>query len=77
MTTAVRTAEERFGDLPDFAYTPTYLDDLDGFPGLRIAYVDEGPADAEHTFLCLHGQPTWGYRMPATRSTAIATPSSD
>ena len=24
-------------------------------------YLDEGPADAEHTFLCLHGQPTWCY----------------
>lgn len=60
-TTAVRTADEHFADLPDFAYTPTYLDDLDGFPGLRIAYIDEGPADAEHTFLCLHGQPTWGF----------------
>jgi pimeloyl-ACP methyl ester carboxylesterase len=41
--------------------SPHYLDDLDGFTGLRIAYLDEGPADAEHTFLCLHGQPTWGF----------------
>ena len=23
--------------------------------------VDEGPKDAEHVFLCLHGEPTWGY----------------
>ena len=23
--------------------------------------MDEGPADAKHTFLCLHGQPTWSY----------------
>jgi pimeloyl-ACP methyl ester carboxylesterase len=23
--------------------------------------VDEGPHDAAHTFLCLHGEPTWGY----------------
>lgn len=57
----VRTAEERFTDLPDFAYTPSYLDDPDGLTGLRVAYVDEGPPDAERTFLCLHGQPTWGF----------------
>ena len=25
-----------------------------------MAYVDEGPATAP-VFLCLHGQPTWGY----------------
>lgn len=61
MITAVRTADKRFNNLPDFAYAPRYLDDLDGFPGLRMAYIDEGPADAEHTFLCLHGQPTWGF----------------
>jgi haloalkane dehalogenase/tRNA(adenine34) deaminase len=24
-------------------------------------YVDEGPRAAAHTFLCLHGQPTWAY----------------
>src|SRR5260370_21197384 len=24
-------------------------------------WVDEGPADAEDVFLCLHGQPTWSY----------------
>jgi len=58
MTQALRTAEERFDNLPDFAYAPSYVDDLDGIQGLRIAYLDEGPADAEHTFLCLHGQPT-------------------
>lgn len=61
MTQFVRTAEERFTNLPDFAYTPSYLDGLDGLTGLRVAYVDEGPTDAERTFLCLHGQPTWGF----------------
>jgi haloalkane dehalogenase len=24
-------------------------------------YLDEGRKDAAHTFLCLHGQPTWSY----------------
>jgi haloalkane dehalogenase len=61
MSRALRTAEERFDNLPDFPYAPRYVDDLDGIQSLRIAYLDEGPADAEHTFLCLHGQPTWGF----------------
>jgi len=26
-----------------------------------MAYYDEGPADAETVFLCLHGEPTWSY----------------
>ena len=29
--------------------------------GLRMAYVDAGPADATETVLLLHGEPTWGY----------------
>lgn len=61
MTLALRTSEDRFLDLPDFSWKPKYLDDLDRFRGLRVAYIDEGPANAEHTFLCLHGQPTWGF----------------
>lgn len=61
MTEALRTAEEGFTDLPDFPYTPNYVDDLNSLTGLRVAYVDDGRTDAEHTFLCLHGQPTWGF----------------
>ncbi len=58
---AVRTPDERFAKLPDFAYAPHYLDDLSGYEGLRLAYIDEGPRDAKHTFLCLHGEPTWSF----------------
>src|SRR4051794_29686795 len=62
MMDALRTPDDRFRDLPDFgAVAPHYLDPLPGFPGLRMHYVDEGPRDARHTFLCLHGQPTWAY----------------
>ncbi len=32
-----------------------------GFPGLRLHYVDEGAAESDEVFLCLHGQPTWSY----------------
>lgn len=61
MTKVLRTPEERFVNLPDFPYDPVYIDDLKGFEGLRLHYVDEGPKNADHTFLCLHGEPTWGY----------------
>lgn len=58
---ALRTPEERFRDLPGFSYQPHYFDSLPGYEGLRMAFVDEGPRDAMHTFLCLHGEPTWSY----------------
>jgi pimeloyl-ACP methyl ester carboxylesterase len=61
MTEVLRTPEERFGNLPDFSYSPNYLDDLKGYEGLRMHYVDAGPPGAENVFLCLHGEPTWSY----------------
>jgi pimeloyl-ACP methyl ester carboxylesterase len=61
MADILRTSDERFENLPDFPYAPNYLDDLKGYGGLRMHYVDEGPQDAETVFLCLHGEPTWSY----------------
>lgn len=58
---ALRTPDSRFAVLPAFPWTPRYVEDLPGFPGLRLHTVDEGPRDAAHTFLCLHGEPTWSY----------------
>ena len=58
---SLRTPDERFEQLPDWPYEPRYISDLTGAEGLRVHYVDEGPADADHTFLCLHGEPTWSY----------------
>lgn len=52
----VRTADDRFSDLPDFDYGPHYLEHAND---LRMHYVDEGAGDT--VFLCLHGQPTWSY----------------
>ena len=57
----LRTADERFQNLPDFDFQPRYLDGAGRFVGMRQHYLDEGPADAEVTFLCLHGEPTWAY----------------
>lgn len=58
---AMRTDDSRFKDLPGYAFTPNYCEDLPGYEGLRVHYIDEGPRDAAVTFLCLHGQPTWSY----------------
>ncbi|WP_371314879.1 haloalkane dehalogenase [Hyphomonas sp.] len=58
---ARRTPDERFEGLPNWSYTPHYIDDLPGYEGLRVHYVDEGPKNAVRTYLCLHGQPTWSY----------------
>ena len=61
MIRALRTPDERFAGLPDYGFAPNYLDDLDGYQGLRIHYLDEGPRHGQKVFLCLHGQPTWSY----------------
>lgn len=59
--TILRTPDDRFAGLPGFSFVPNYLDDLTPLDGVRIHYLDEGPKDAEHTYLCLHGEPTWCY----------------
>ncbi len=58
---AVRTPDDRFSDIPDFDYTVHYADDLPGYEGLRAAWIDEGAEDAERTFFCLHGEPSWSF----------------
>ena len=52
----LRTPEDRFENLPDYAFAPHYVtvDDL------RIHYVDEGPRDGE-AVLMLHGEPSWSF----------------
>lgn len=52
----LRTPEDRFADLPDYPFSPHYVD----VDGLRVHYVDEGPRDAAPV-LMLHGEPTWSY----------------
>jgi tRNA(adenine34) deaminase len=58
---ALRTAEFRFAGLPGYPWEPRYLSDLPALRGLRMHYLDEGPADAAITWLCLHGNPSWSY----------------
>jgi haloalkane dehalogenase len=49
-----RTPEARFADLPDYPFSPRWLD----VDGLRLHYVDEGRGAP---VLLLHGEPTWSY----------------
>ncbi len=58
---AIRTSDDRFQNLPDFPYVPNYISDLPGYTDLRMHYVDDGPAEADEVFLCLHGEPTWSF----------------
>jgi haloalkane dehalogenase len=58
---AMRTPDERFDNLPGYDFAANYVDDLPGYEGLRVHYLDEGPVDAMQTFLCLPGEPTWAY----------------
>lgn len=61
MIEALRTPEERFEGLPGWDYPPSYVEDLPGYEGLRVHVLDVGPHAAEHTYLLLHGEPTWAY----------------
>ena len=56
-----RTPDACFENLANFPYEPHYLqvDDTEG-GSLRLAYIDEGPADAP-VVLLMHGQPAWSY----------------
>jgi pimeloyl-ACP methyl ester carboxylesterase len=59
MIEALRTPDERFADLPGYAFAPHYLEHRNG---LRMHYLDEGlRAPGAPVFLCLHGQPSWSY----------------
>src|ERR1700749_2703325 len=52
----LRTPDERFVTPPGFAYEPQYAD----VDGVRLAYVEAGPADGEPVLL-LHGEPSWSF----------------
>jgi haloalkane dehalogenase len=58
---ALRTPDDRFDELPGYAFSPHYAEVSDGEGGtLRMHYVDEGPADGP-VVLLMHGEPSWSY----------------
>jgi haloalkane dehalogenase len=70
MTDALRTPDSAFAAVPDFDFPVRYAEDLPGYEGLRMAWVDAGPDDAgpensgpdpHRSFLCLHGEPSWSF----------------
>jgi haloalkane dehalogenase len=52
--TTLRTPDERFANLPGFAFKPHYIE----ANRLRVHYVDEGRGEP---IVCLHGEPSWSY----------------
>lgn len=54
MTATLVTPPERFAALPGYPWPAHWFEGA-------MAYVDEGPRDAQQVFLCLHGNPTWSY----------------
>jgi haloalkane dehalogenase len=52
--TILRTPDERFENLPDYAFAPHYVE----VNGMRVHYVDEGEGEV---ILCLHGEPSWSF----------------
>jgi haloalkane dehalogenase len=61
MPDVLKTPEQRFTALPGFPWPPHTCDHLEGFSGLTMSYLDEGPRANAPVFLCLHGEPTWSY----------------
>jgi haloalkane dehalogenase len=51
-----RTPDSAFAHLPGYPFEPHHVE----VDGLRMHYVDEGPAGADPV-LMLHGEPTWSY----------------
>ena len=49
-----RTPDERFAELPEYAFEPNYVEQ----DALRMHYVDEGSGAP---VLMLHGEPTWAF----------------
>lgn len=56
MPNILRTPDARFEGLPGWDFAPRFVE----VDGLRMHYVDEGPANAP-AILLLHGEPSWAY----------------
>ena len=50
MIKALRTPEKNFENLYNFPFEPIYIENLQGYEGLRMHYIDEGPVDSKVVF---------------------------
>jgi len=69
---ALRTPQSRFTDLPDLPEPALYVNDLPALNGLRLHYIDTGPATADSARVYLHGHSSWSYVWRAQVAQAIA-----
>lgn len=53
----LRTADSCFDNLPDYPFTPHYINLADD---LRLHYVDHGPEDGR-VVIMMHGEPSWSF----------------
>lgn len=70
---AVRTPEQRFAALPEMPAAPHYVNELASLAGLRLHYVDSGPAVDAPVWLCLHGPRDWSLVWRAMLMTPSTT----
>lgn len=56
---ALRTPVARFEGIPNLPGAAFEVADLPSLAGLRLHYVDAGPADAATVYLCLHSAHAW------------------
>jgi tRNA(adenine34) deaminase len=56
---ALRTPESRFRHWPELSAYSCHVSDLPSLGGLRLHYLDSGPASATHALVYLHGPDDW------------------
>ncbi|MDR0479209.1 MAG: tRNA adenosine(34) deaminase TadA [Burkholderiaceae bacterium] len=63
---ALRTPDAAFApfvDTPAWPWPPCYVANLPALAGLRLHYIDTGPADAPLIWLLLHDGAAWGWQF--------------
>lgn len=69
---ALRTPMSRFEGLDPMPGLSHYINDLPALQGLRLHYVDAGPADASQVTLCLHGSQSWSQAWRSVMAERVA-----